>query len=348
MNMKDRKNIPQVFEDSMREAYDNFIPVYTTIEITLGCNFRCKHCYNFDRTVSNKSDLPLMSTELILKTINDVAKQGALFITLTGGEVLLHNDLEKFIKEIINNNSVCRLKTNAFALNKKIISNFENWGVSTIDITMYGASNETYKKFCDVNDGFTQLEKAINYFKNTKIKIFLNIFIHKYSYDEFEQMISFAKYHDVEFYVATEITERYDGSKGAKDYELTLSERETLMKGNYKDYFLSKCSGTPQFQCACARNVCGINSQGDVMPCIGAPVKSGNLFNDSFENIWNNSKELNEIRNIKRSDFKSCVTCDVNEYCSRSSGGIYSNTGDYYGCDTTTYENAKLSKKLMS
>jgi len=88
--------------------------------------------------------------------------------------------------------------------------------------------------------------------------------------------------------------------------------------------------------------VVGISFTGKVFPCIGAPIIAGDLRRDSFGNIWKNSPEFKKIRNLKASDFKSCETCNVIDYCQRSSGAIYCDTGDYTGCSESTLSAAKI------
>ncbi|MFP5502519.1 MAG: hypothetical protein ACLGIN_08510, partial [Candidatus Sericytochromatia bacterium] len=33
----------------MAKAYELCVPLFVTLELTLRCNLRCVHCYNFDR-----------------------------------------------------------------------------------------------------------------------------------------------------------------------------------------------------------------------------------------------------------------------------------------------------------
>jgi radical SAM protein with 4Fe4S-binding SPASM domain len=77
--------------------------------------------------------------------------------------------------------------------------------------------------------------------------------------------------------------------------------------------------------------VCGITAFGEVYPCIGAPVPSGNLRRNSFHEVWSNSPTLRWIRGLTLQDFPACRSCDHMKHCRRSSGVIYNNTGFYNG-----------------
>src|SRR5262249_31776721 len=79
-------------------AYKNFVPLNASIELTLRCNIRCLHCYNFDRDEPRAAcDKPELSTAEILRVMDELRAAGCLFVALTGGEALSHPDLFVFI-----------------------------------------------------------------------------------------------------------------------------------------------------------------------------------------------------------------------------------------------------------
>ena len=63
-----------------RRAYEKCIPLNVSFEITLRCNLRCVHCYNFDRDLpyapeKNRDDelaLVLPFRALLLQIYDDV------------------------------------------------------------------------------------------------------------------------------------------------------------------------------------------------------------------------------------------------------------------------------------
>ena len=75
-------------------AYRNHVPLNASIEITLRCNIRCLHCYNFDRDEPRAAcDKPELSTDEIRRVMDDLRAAGCLFLMLTGGEILSRPDL---------------------------------------------------------------------------------------------------------------------------------------------------------------------------------------------------------------------------------------------------------------
>ncbi|MBT3583357.1 MAG: radical SAM protein [Halobacteriovoraceae bacterium] len=338
-----------LLSQAARDAYHSCTPLFTTIEIGLQCNFKCLHCYNFDR--SKIPDPALKETALnsneILDVIDQVASAGALYITFTGGEPLLHPDLTKFIERVKFNKSVARIKTNGSYLTIEKCHELYQAGLVTLDISFYGLDNQTYEQFTGVSNGFDLTMQGIKNSLKVGFEFFVNIIVHKGNYKDIRKMMKLLDDLKVNYQFSDEITERYDGSEGSKNCALTEQDFGQLLESEDGELFFNY-SEEPVYQCACARSVCGISSNGEVFPCIGAPVPSGNLRDKKFLEIWDNSSVLKGIRGLVEKDFTECESCDHKNFCSRSSGAIYSNTKNYTGCDEDTLLRAKARHKKAS
>lgn len=346
MSQKDKHSYGELFQSVAEDAYKNNVPLFTTLEVTLGCNFNCQHCYNFDRNKSIPEDLKnkaLSKTE-ILDIIPQLSKAGCLYLNLSGGEVLLHPNINEFVELAAKEHMFVRLKTNASLVEREHFAELFALGVSAADVSLYGSSSESYEKFTGQASHFKNTINGIKILKEFDIEITVNIILHRYNVHELKEMINLCKEIGVNYQISDEVTERYDGSQGAKNFEMTKDQFELLLQGEFGELFFAE-NKENSLQCSCAKSVCGISSTGEVYPCIGAPIPSGNLREKSFEEIWNTSPQLNKIRKIGKADFVECSSCEHIDYCSRSSGSVYINTGDYLGCDTHTYSLAESRHK---
>jgi HAD superfamily hydrolase (TIGR01490 family) len=68
-------------------ATKNTIPLDVCLELTHHCNFRCQHCYIPDFLAPD-----LLSTERVFGLLEELAEMGTLYLTLSGGEMLLRKD----------------------------------------------------------------------------------------------------------------------------------------------------------------------------------------------------------------------------------------------------------------
>ncbi|HXH76818.1 MAG TPA: radical SAM protein [Bacteriovoracaceae bacterium] len=343
MSQKDQFVKSSILDGMLKKASKACIPLITTFEITQNCNYKCSHCYNFDRT-TDATNVPKANTlrpDEILRIIDEVAQVGALYLNFTGGESLLHPHLDDFIRRARTHHMEARLKTNGSLLTKERCEKLDRAGLAGMDVSLYGFSEYSYEKLTGKSGMFVKTIDGIKNAIEQGFNVSLSIILHRYNIDEMKLMVDFCRENSIEFQFSIEITERYDNSSGAKDFEITPEQFKEQLSGEFADVFMH-LNPDKNLQCSCARTVCGISSTGEVFPCIGAPIASGNLRDKSFVDIWKNSTVLNKIRDLKTSDFKSCMTCDHIEYCNRSSGSIYSNTKEYTGCDTVTLDQARM------
>jgi radical SAM protein with 4Fe4S-binding SPASM domain len=334
------------FDQYVSHAYKNSNPIFTTIELTHKCNFACMHCYNFDRTKPGRAKLPQLGKDLVFNFLEELKNEGGLIVNFSGGEPLLHPNIVELIAKTKELNLIPRIKTNAFFLDSQLCKTLKENGLDSVDISMYGFSNQTYELFTKAKNGFKYFLKAVNNLKEEGLHTQINIIIHRGNFSEVDQMINFCKEENLSFEVSCDISDRYDESKPSTENVVISDDQfEQLLRGANSQYF--QTSSTPDgFQCSCARSVCGLSVTGDIYPCIGAPIPSGNINDNSFHDIWNNSHELNKIRNITTDSFKDCNKCDLQSECVRSSGEVFINTGDYLGCDPGILKKAQIRKKV--
>jgi len=93
--------------------------------------------------------------------------------------------------------------------------------------------------------------------------------------------------------------------------------RESLYKFEY-DENMAKTEFNPDEPfCGVGIDTCCMVANGNVYPCPGwQGYVCGNLNEDTLENIWNNSKAMNWVRNIRRGDMSQCSECSNRDFCS--------------------------------
>ena len=80
------------------KAREKGIPVSGTFEITSRCNFNCKMCYVHSAECNSKKEE--MPAEWWIETAKEAAKEGMIFLLLTGGEPLLRDDFPYIYTEL--------------------------------------------------------------------------------------------------------------------------------------------------------------------------------------------------------------------------------------------------------
>jgi radical SAM protein with 4Fe4S-binding SPASM domain len=335
-----------LFERWKQKAFDECVPLTITLELTLRCNLRCVHCYNFDRdqpyllTHSQKDEL---SDEEITRVIGEVREAGCLYLALSGGESLSHPSLDTFVAQSARLGMMVTVKTNGTMLDAERAQRLAEAGCAAVEISVYGAIAPTHDAFVKMPGAFERTLRGIEAARAAGMKAKLSLVLARGNAAEADGMLALATSLGVPYALDPQLTARYDGSRGSLDERVDPATLEQLYRGPLRHLVPPPVDNPTSVQCACARSVAGISAFGEVYPCIGAPLPSGNIRDRSFAEIWRSSPTLNWIRGLRLDDFSSCKACDHLSHCRRSSGVVYANTGDYtgpprYGDDWTCAE----------
>ena len=86
--------------------------------------------------------------------------------------------------------------------------------------------------------------------------------------------------------------------------------------------------------CSAGLTYAGLTASGDLLPCVPAPIKLGNLLEQGLKEIWVQNRLLNYIRD--RKEIKgSCELCKFRYLCGGCRFTAYVAQGDWLGSDTS-------------
>src|ERR1700758_3882935 len=108
-------------------------PLLVHIIPTRRCNLACTYCNEFD-DVSNP-----VPTEEMFRRIDRLGKMGTGVITISGGEPLLHPDLDAIIARIRKNGIIAGLITNGYLLTAERIERLNRAGLEYLQISIDNA-----------------------------------------------------------------------------------------------------------------------------------------------------------------------------------------------------------------
>lgn len=333
----------------MAKAYEACVPLFSTIELTLKCNLRCVHCYNFDRSTPMPKEAT--GTDLtppeIFKLIDGLQEAGGLEISFSGGEALLHPHLDDFVRYARERMFAVRIKSNGMLLTPERAAKLVEAGAYAVDVSLYGASAETHDAFTTVKGSFNRTVAGVKAAVDAGLKVSTSFCLTRGNAGEIGEMIALSESLGVSYTLDPQLTARYDGTTSSLDHRVDAETLEALFRGPLRAALGGpQCYPDKDVQCSCARTVVGISASGEVYPCIGAPVPSGNLREQGFLDIWKTSPALNRIRGLVIDDFEDCKSCPDRPFCRRSSGVVFTNTGNYTGSEPWTCQEAAIIHKL--
>lgn len=122
-------------------------PVLAHVVVTRRCNLACTYCSEFDEV---SKPVP---TEEMFRRIDRLAALGTTVINLTGGETLLHPDLELIVQRIRQNGMIAVMVTNGYLLTTDRIKRLNRAGLDRMQISVDNVRpDEVSKKSLKVLD----------------------------------------------------------------------------------------------------------------------------------------------------------------------------------------------------
>ena len=171
------------------------IPASATFELTSGCNFNCKMCYIHKRA----NDCGALAHELDTKTwlalAKDCCEAGMLNLLLTGGEPLLRPDFKEIYSACRKLGMQVSVNSNATLIDEEMVRFFAADPPSRINITLYGASAETYGALCGDPGAYERVVRAILALKGAGVLVKLNFSNTPYNRCDAEKVYAFAREH---------------------------------------------------------------------------------------------------------------------------------------------------------
>ncbi len=120
------------FISPILETIKKPLPIGVTAELTYRCNLRCIHCYC---TNSISKELTLNEWK---RAIDILKSWGTVFITFTGGEPLLREDLLQIMRYASKNGMALRLFTNGTLINEKIADHLKDMNLLEVEVSIQG------------------------------------------------------------------------------------------------------------------------------------------------------------------------------------------------------------------
>lgn len=313
------------------------IPLTAAFELLPLCNLQCKMCYVRKSRTEVDSLGGLLPTEQWLDWAKQARDIGLLYPLLTGGEPFLRQDFQEILVSMKSMGLQPSINSNGTLIDEPMAKWLGQHKPVRINITLYGASEESYENLCGNGDAFRRVHQAVQWLKQNDVPVKFNTSITPENVNDLDGMIAYARSVGSPIQVATYMFPpvRRDASMIGQNDRLSPEEaayarvRADYLQAN-KDWFLGQAerfsryvpvtekmlaalAKRPQERMRCRAGICSfwIDWQGNIANCGMYSSVKHSLQNRSLAEAW--KQLVDETAGVRYSSY--CSNCPNRNLC---------------------------------
>ncbi|MDR1629417.1 MAG: radical SAM protein [Oscillospiraceae bacterium] len=324
------------------------------MELTKRCNERCRHCY-----LPNTRDMRDMETPLALGLMDQLAEEGTLGLTLSGGECLLHPDFIQILDYARKSDFSISILSNVALMTNDVLEAVKEANINLLQVSVYSMVPEEHDWVTRVKGSHAATMSSLEKLIAANIPVQISCPTMKKTYRSYQGVLKWAYKHRVKGYTDFIMMGRTDKSTDNLENRLSYEETKELLQQmlqidiEYKA-LLNSGEDFPVDETLREKAVCGagtdsmcITANGDFYPCAGFQgYPLGNAYKQSIRDVWNNSPAIKQLRGITWEDFPKCLKCAAKPFCSMCMVRNFNESGDMFKVNQHFCDVAFLNKQL--
>ena len=345
---------PKLTEYLNRKAAAKKIPLSAAFELTPVCNMACRMCYVRMDRAEQESIAPLASASRWLDLAAQAKEHGLLFILLTGGEPLTHPEFREILGGLHRMGFIVSVNSNGTLIDERAIEWLKQTPPSRFNITLYGASDETYARLCGKPDGFTRVSKGIRLLREAGIAVKINVSLTPWNAGDLEGIFRFCRENGLLIQATSYMfppLRRDEASVGRNDrftpeeaaywsakIESLLNGEEAFLKrveekdlaalaSETDEYCTPDCEGEGEcIRCRAGKCTAWVMWNGQMTMCgMFPPEGAPNAFETGYMPAWKYVTEKAAAIRLPA----ACKECALKDTCRACAAMVYTESGDF-------------------
>lgn len=344
-------NAYQIYSNYLfAKAGSQGIPLSGTFELTARCNLDCRMCYIHKRANDAEARAGERTAEQWLELARECQEAGTLLLLLTGGEPFLRPDFREIYSGCRKLGLMVSINSNATLINEDMIRFLAADPPSRINITLYGASPETYGALCGDPPAYERVVRAILGLQAAGVLVKLNFSVTPYNRQDLPAAYQFARDHNLHIQAASYMfppvracehgcfqADRLTPEESARaqlDYdslrfppeELRRRLEQMLAGGSVPDPD-RECQELPteRIRCRAGSSTFWVTWDGQLRPCGMMTTPTEDLRTQSFRSAWTNIRSAREQIMVP----PGCSACSLRGACDQCSAICYAESGSF-------------------
>lgn len=295
-------------------------PYLVAINVTRSCNLNCAHCY-LDATqqrIAHRDELDPRDLAPVLAELGEHAP--GTIVVLTGGEPLLHPEIESMIEGGVAAGLRVVLGTNGLLLSEARIKRFKAIGLAGVGISLDSIDAGEHDRFRGLRGAFERSCRAIRRCAAQHLHVQVHFTVTSRNYGQLEPAVSLSKNLGASminfFFLICVGRGRLIFDLPAALYEQVLGDIANLQRHSHG--IMIQCRCAPHFKrvlyrqnpqspytratgydgggCLAGTHYCRIGPTGEVTPCPYIELSAGNIREHSFWDLWQAAPLFQSLR----------------------------------------------------
>jgi len=321
------------------------VPIIGSIELTFRCNLRCVHCY-----VAGERNIGLADAELtfdeLCGILDQTADTGCLWLLLTGGEPLVRHDSAEIYLYAKRKGFLVTLFTNGTLITPQIADLLAEYPPHSVEITLYGRTQETYERVTGVPGSFARCMRGIDLLMARDVPLTLKGTVLTLNVHELFDLKAYAQRLGVRFRYDAVLNAGLAGDRGPLTYRLPVEQvveldtRDPDRLAAWQELCDRVGDVRPDtryaFVCTAGERSFHIDPYGRMSICMMARMHQYDLRRGTFREGWD--EVLPKVRYMRPPSEYECMRCDKLLLCHQCPGWSDLESGDIgkpvaYLCD---------------
>jgi SynChlorMet cassette radical SAM/SPASM protein ScmF len=161
--------------------------------LTEGCNLRCRHCWIAPKYQSEGNSYPALDLDLFKSIIEQGKPLGLTGVKLTGGEPLLHPQINEILEHIRAENLDLTVETNGVLCTSELARKMANGKDPFVSVSLDGADAKTHEWVRGVPGCFDEAMEGIRNLVEARIRPQVIMTIMRHNKDQMEPVVHLAE-----------------------------------------------------------------------------------------------------------------------------------------------------------
>lgn len=307
-----------LLDEINRLAAARLIPLHAHVELTHRCALACRHCYLEGLPRHPETELTRFELE---RLFDDLADLGTLFLTLSGGEPFLREDLFEIVQAARRRRFAVSLLTSGSGAALERVVRLAALGLDGVQVSLYGSDAATHDAFTRSAGSHAATWRMLDECRALGIATRVAVTISKANLDDLPRLAAqFVKNNLTWSPTLNLFPRRVDGEARA-GLQLAIADLHRVLPYlPERSRFRMAGLTTNDPPCHAARAVMSVDARGLVYPCSAWPQAAGSIREQSVATIWREAPLFADIRGTMLGDLEDCTTCPMRATCNRCPG----------------------------